>query len=371
MKLIAIILGTRPEIIKLAPVIQALKDSGSFSPLVIFTGQHREMGYQAFKPFSITPDIDLQLMEDNQTPNSFLAKLLPALESVLKEKKPVGVIVQGDTTTALGGALCAFHLQIPVAHVEAGLRTHRLDSPFPEEMNRTVVSRIADLHFAPTKKAAANLANEGVTRHVHTVGNTVVDALLWTKSQLDAGALSIDEQVIRLGLETKRFVFVTGHRRENFDLPLRNLCAVLLQLTETFSALEIVYPVHLNPNVCQLVQRELRQKERIYLLAPVDHPTAVHLMKHAALIISDSGGIQEEAPSLQTMVLVTRATTEREEALEAGVAKLCPLERPAALYQTAVTLLLTKKSLTGSNINPFGDGTASKQILSILKKAWN
>ncbi len=370
MKRVGIVLGTRPEIIKFAPVIRALQSSTTLAPLVIFTGQHREMGKQAFLPFGITPDIDLALMEDGQTPNSFLGKLLPALEKIFAIEALSGVLVQGDTTTALGGALAAFHSRIPIGHVEAGLRTNRLDSPFPEEMNRSVISKIADIHFAPTERNREALEKEGVTKGVEVVGNTVVDALFWITSLLDEGRLHPESSVKTLGLQKKRFVFVTGHRRENFDQPLKNLCLVLLQLRDQISDLEVLYPVHLNPNVFSVVTKMLSNQPRIHLVSPLDYPSTVYAMRYASLIISDSGGIQEEAPSLGTHVLVTRNTTERREALDAGCATLCPLENSEKFFAVAKqrldSLPLKKESL----VNPFGDGQTSKRIVSLLEAAW-
>ncbi len=371
MKNVAIVLGTRPEIIKLAPVIFRLRASKRLAPIVISTGQHREMASQVFSAFGLKPDIELALMEQNQTPLGFLSRALASLEQTLVHPTTpyCGVIVQGDTTTALAGALSAFHLGLPLAHVEAGLRTYRLDSPFPEEMNRTVISRLGDLHFAPTTLAGKQLSEEKVSGEVFVVGNTVVDALQWMNQRLSANGCELDLQLNPLALERKRYVLVTGHRRENFDLPLRNLCDVLLQLVETIPDLHIVYPFHLNPNISNVVQARLGGQAKIHLLRPVNYATTLYLLKNASLVISDSGGIQEEAPSFRKFVLVTRNTTERPEAIAAGFAKLSPLDQPDALFQAAQDYLTRSQAAPGGP-NPFGDGTAAEKIGSALENRW-
>ena len=369
MKKLAIILGTRPEIIKLAPVIIAFKESKLFSPLVISSGQHQSMAEQAFNAFGIVPDIKLDLMRANQTPVSFLGLLLPALEKILTEHKPAGVAVQGDTTTALGGALSAFHLKLPIAHVEAGLRTHDIYSPFPEEMNRLLVSRMTALHFCATEISKANLVAEGVTSGLHVVGNTVVDALLWMEQRITEGAVIIPQEISELIGKSKKLVLVTGHRRENFDEPLTNLCRCLKKLSEDVPEAHIVYPVHLNPNVQSTVFSELGKCDRVHLIAPLDYPAIVSLMRAASLIITDSGGIQEEAPTFGKKVLVTRTHTERPEAVTAGCSEVFPLDRPDKLLSRA-TELLSQQSAALKVKNPYGDGTSAKQIKTIVEQEW-
>jgi UDP-N-acetylglucosamine 2-epimerase (non-hydrolysing) len=368
MKSLAIILGTRPEIIKLAPVVRALRKSTMLRPEIIFTGQHQSMAEQAFSAFGITADHTFDLMRPDQTPNSFLGLLLPKLEQTLTGKPFAGVLVQGDTTSALGGALSAFHCKIPLGHVEAGLRTGDVHSPFPEEMNRVLISRIAEQHFCHTEHARMNLQAEGVTENLHVTGNTVIDALRWVVEQLDSGSLHPQAEVAKLPLRGEMLLLVTGHRRENFDAPLLNLCRVLRRLAEELPALDIVYPVHLNPNVQQTVYRELGSQKGVHLIPPVDYPSFAFLMRKTSLIITDSGGIQEEAPSLGKRVLVTRRTTERPEAVELGCSEVFPLHEPDALFSRAQQLLSCPAApLTA---NPYGDGTAAKHITALLERCW-
>ncbi len=365
-KKIALIVGTRPEVIKLAPLYRELQSRSEFSPLLIASGQHESMAAQAFEAFDIAPDSQLQLMDKAQSPNSFLSKLLARLPEELSTHSPDLVVVQGDTTTAFGAALAAFHLQIPVAHVEAGLRTGNLNSPFPEEMNRTAIARVAKFHFAPTKRALENLAQEDAPGEYFLVGNTAVDAVLLMDELLRSGKFEIPAlQELRASSEGKRILLVTGHRRENFNEPLHNLCTALLQIRDQIEDIQIIYPVHLNPQVKDVVQERLAEQSRITLCPPLAYPALVQLIKDSSLIITDSGGIQEEAPSFAKKVLVTRNCTERQEAIEAGTAILCPLSSPEALCSQAIDALQTKES-TSVQQNPFGTGDTSKQIADIL-----
>jgi UDP-N-acetylglucosamine 2-epimerase (non-hydrolysing) len=370
MKEVAVVLGTRPEIIKLAPLINVLKESKTLSPYIIFSGQHREMGKQTWNCMNIKSDLNLELMKEDQTPNSFLALLLTKLEPLFKSNSPAGVVIQGDTTTALGAAIAAFHSQLPIAHIEAGLRTWRSDSPFPEEMNRTVISRLATYHFAPTTKAADNLKQEGIEKNIYVVGNTVVDSLMITLEKIFSGEIKIIEALRKFADNNKRFVLLTGHRRENFDTPLKNLCSVIKELVNAVQDLEVIYPVHLNPNVKKVAEKELASHPRIHLLPPIDYPSTVFLMKHACLIISDSGGIQEEAPSLGTHVLVTREFTERTEAIDSGFATLTPLSNPEMLYDKAYKCITEPKITKSLDQNPYGDGTSARQIYNLLESFW-
>ncbi|MFN8390674.1 MAG: UDP-N-acetylglucosamine 2-epimerase (non-hydrolyzing) [Bdellovibrionota bacterium] len=367
MKSLAIVLGTRPEIIKLAPVILALRESKICQPIVIFSGQHQSMAEQAFAAFDLKPDVNLALMQVNQTPNSFLGALLPALENVLSGNRPNGIIVQGDTTTALGGAICGFHLKLPIFHVEAGLRTGNLHSPFPEEMNRVLISRLADLHFCHTERARQNLEGEGIRTGLHVVGNTVVDALMLIAQRLATGKLTVQPEVANLRLKSNRVLLVTGHRRENFEGPLKNLCRVLSRLAEEIPELEIIYPVHLNPNVHDTVHAELGKTERIHLIPPVNYPSFIALMTIASLIVTDSGGVQEEAPSLGKRVLVTRSTTERPEAIDVGCSEVFPLDEPDALFARAKELLQNSSQRQVPMSNPYGSGTAGIRIRELLE----
>ncbi|MCB0325393.1 MAG: UDP-N-acetylglucosamine 2-epimerase (non-hydrolyzing) [Bdellovibrionales bacterium] len=367
MKPLALVMGTRPEIIKLAPLALALRASSVLSPFIIATGQHRSMAEQAFRVFDLVPDLNLDLMLEAQTPSSFLSLLLSRLEPVLSETSPVGVVVQGDTTTTLGGAIAAFHLQLPVIHVEAGLRTHRLDSPFPEEMNRSVVSKIAAIHFTPTEQASKNLQREGIVNDVYMVGNTVVDAVLTVRDKIEHGILGVDPAISRVVEHASKLVLVTGHRRENFSRPLESLCRTILRLRDAVPDLQILYPVHLNPAVSGPVRLLLDHQERIHLTDPVDYPTLVYLLTRSRLVISDSGGIQEEAPSLGTTVLVTRETTERPEAIATGSAILCPLSNPERLFSEAQKVLSHGRPKSNANSNPFGAGDAARKIVQVLE----
>ena len=362
-------MGTRPEIIKFAPLVLQLRQIPSIETLILSTGQHDSMALQAFDDFGLRADIDLCLMQKEQTPNSFLARLLHQLEPHFKRLKPTGIVVQGDTTSAMGAALCAFHLKLPVAHLEAGLRTYNLDSPFPEEMNRCIISKIASLHFCPTARSVQNLKKEGVAGEVFLTGNTVIDAALQMSARLGSGAARIAPQVQALDLKNRSFVLVTGHRQENFDGPLTNLCRTLCRLRDKIPYLQLVFPVHLNPRVQDTVYRELRNETRIHLLPPVDYPSFIWLIQHAALIITDSGGIQEEAPSFGTPVIVTRACTERPEAIDSGCCILRSLQNPEALFETAVSIL-SHGGVQETSVNPFGDGNAAKQIAEILAQSW-
>lgn len=369
MKQVAIILGTRPEIIKCAPVVEALKSSASLSPVLVSTGQHRELADLASEAFGLVPDINLELMTENQSPANLLGRALIELETTLQEISPVGCIVQGDTTSAAAGALSAFHQQIPIAHIEAGLRTYDLANPFPEEMYRKVVSNISTIHFCPTQNAKKNLENEAITENLHVVGNTVIDAAMLIKDRLESGEVSIEDKLKELIGSAKKVVLVTGHRRENYDGPLNNLCLALRQLVESDSDIHIVFPVHLNPNVKDVVFAELKEHPRIHLLSPVDYPSAIYLIKHCALIVTDSGGIQEEAPSFGTPVLITRKTTERPEGLSAGTSILTPLDNVEVLLKTAKEQL-AKIGTRPFIPNPFGDGKSAGRIKSILEEQW-
>lgn len=371
MKKVAVICGTRPEIIKLAPIVRALEASGKLKPIIIATGQHEMMADQAFKVFSIEPEISLRLMLHEQTPSSFLGALLAPLEEALNDEAPVGAIVQGDTATTLGGAMTAFQCKIPVAHVEAGLRTHDLSSPFPEEMNRSVVSRIASIHFCPTQAAKANLEREGISENVMVTGNTVVDALQWVDKQLGAKKLELDPAITESKLEGKKFILVTGHRRENFDKPIRNLCEILKEIATQHEDISIVYPVHLNPNVFDVVFKELKKIPRIHLLPPVSYPGLVHLLKSCQFAITDSGGIQEEAPSFGKRLLVTRRHTERPEAIEAGCAELVDLLEPKKVIEKISSLIRSGSPSLSSTTNPFGDGHAAERIVKALEFSWS
>lgn len=363
MKRIVVIAGTRPEIIKLAPVVRELKQAHTVQ--LLLTGQHDTMAEQALRAFGLEADSTLQLMHPRQTPLDFLSRSLLPIESFLKESQAELVIVQGDTASAFAGALCAFHLQIPVAHVEAGLRTHTLSAPFPEEGYRQMISRLSTFHFCPTTRAEANLTKENASGFFHITGNTVVDALQTISQQLDAGTLAPTTQVQGLlELGHQPLLLVTGHRRENHHQPLEILCEALLAVLKTRDDARVIFPVHLNPNVYATVHNRLAAHPQIELLPPLDYISLLAIMRQAQLIITDSGGIQEEAPSLGVYTLVTRTETERPEAIEAGAAELAPLHDAEQLSSRILQLLEAPPTLT--RCSPFGDGTASAQIAKII-----
>ena len=323
LKKIFLCFGTRPEAIKMAPLYHELKKS-NFEIKVCVTAQHREMLDQVLDFFEIIPDYDLDLMQANQTLNSLSAKILSKIDEVLKMEKPDLVLVHGDTTTSSMTALAAFHLGIEVGHVEAGLRTYNKQAPFPEEINRQITSRIATVHFTPTQQATQNLLNEGISQeHIVQTGNSVIDALLWTVNKIQKENyfhLEIEE-LKRIIPTNKKIILVTGHRRENFGQGMKDLCESLLKIAER-EDVAIIYPVHLNPNVKDIVHQLLSNKNNILLIAPVSYPAFVWLMQQAFLIITDSGGIQEEAPSLGKPVVVTRTVSERPEGVAAGFSTL-------------------------------------------------
>lgn len=363
----AIVFGTRPEAIKLAPVAAALRHSPAFEPILISSGQHRDLLDTALAAFGMTPDLDLRLMRDDQAPDEFLARALIALGETFDRLGPDLVIIQGDTTTVLAAALAAFHRRIPVAHVEAGLRTHDFNRPFPEEMNRVLASRLARWHFAPTAGARDNLLGEGIEpTHVHVVGNTVIDALMDMRSRLRSGAVPSPEFLHRL---EGPMLLVTTHRRENFGDSLASICDALTALHDRRSDLSIVLPVHLNPNVALVVRERLAGRPRIMLTEPMGYAEFVAAMDRATLILSDSGGIQEEAPALDKPALVMRDVSERPEAVSAGAARLVGTD--AGRIVAAVEELLDDHKIyqaMASAHNPFGDGMSAGRIVKVLER---
>lgn len=365
MKILTIV-GTRPEAIKLAPVLRELHKRRDVQSLVCATAQHREMLDDVLTLFNIAPDYDLDVMASNQTPAQVSAAVLLRLDPILEKERPDWVIVQGDTTTAAAGGLCAFYRRIKVAHVEAGLRTRDKWRPFPEEINRRIATVVSDLHFAPTPRAKRNLLEEGVDEaRVVVTGNPVIDALDWAV-QLPPPR---DIQSLRSKAETseRSVILVTAHRRENWGSPLENICSALREMAETRTDVHIVYPVHPNPNVDEAVRRLLGDAQNVTLLPPVDYLTLVHLMKAAKLVVTDSGGIQEEAPSLGKPVLVLREITERPEAVESGTVKIIGTKRTAVVRE--VTRLLddsVEYHRMSRAVNPYGDGKAGGRIAASL-----
>ncbi len=358
------VLGTRPEAIKMAPVIRRLREEAAcHEAQVCVTGQHREMLDQALGVFGIGPDYDLNLMEDDQSLARITVRVLAALEPILAAEKPDWVLVQGDTTTAMAAALGAFYQKIRVGHVEAGLRTGQKTQPFPEEMNRRIIDGLSDLHLAPTATARENLQREGVReRSIVVTGNTVIDALQWIAAKSPPPSV---EAWAPLG---KRTILVTAHRRESFGEPLENICLAVREVASRYNgSVSVVYPVHPNPRVQEAVHRLLDGAPNVRLLRPLDYVSLIHLMKRAYLILTDSGGIQEEAPSLGTPVLVLREVTERPEGVEAGAVRVVGTDRRAIVSGVA-QLLDDQASYAqmAQPVNPYGDGHAAERVVAAL-----
>ena len=360
---ICIVLGTRPEAIKLAPVIQQFKNSPSFDTQVILTGQHREMVEQVMRMFDLTADRDLAIMQHQQTLTDITCRSLQGLEDLFKELQPKIVLVQGDTTTAFAAALAAFYQKIPVGHVEAGLRTDDVFNPYPEEANRRLISQLTRLHFAPTTLAAENLVRSGVLGEIHRTGNTVIDALLAVaKRQPEC-------KIPNLDWNKYRTILATVHRRENWGEPLQGIARAFLQILDQFPDTALLLPLHRNPTVREPLQALLGQHPRVFLTEPLDYTELVGAIQRCHLILTDSGGLQEEAPSLGKPVLVLRETTERPEAISAGTAKLVGTNSDI-IATTAAELLSNSDAYNAMAmaINPFGDGLAAARILKIVKE---
>ncbi len=362
------VIGTRPEAVKMAPVIQRLRQTPGIESFVCATAQHRQMLDQVLELFGITPDIDLNLMKPNQTLAGITAAIFTDLDPILRDLRPDWVLAQGDTTTVMATAMLAYYNRIRFGHVEAGLRTGDKFQPFPEEINRMVAGVVADLHFAPTEWSKQNLLRENVpAEKIIITGNPVIDAL----QQVAEKPVPIEIQELLNKTSGRRILLVTAHRRENFGQPLENICAALKNLAETYKDdIQIVYPVHLNPNVQDVVYTRLGNIPKITLLPPLDYLPMVHLMKHSTLVLTDSGGIQEEAPGFGIPVLVMRATTERPEGVQAGTVKLVGTETKDILEQTK-TLLENRQEYTimAQSANPYGDGQASERIVQSILEA--
>lgn len=373
---ILLVFGTRPAAIKMAPVVKSLKQSGQFEVVVCVSAQHRQMLDSVLDVFEITPDYDLNIMKSGQDLFDITTEVLLKIKPVLIQEKPDCVLVQGDTSTAISASLSAFYLKIPVGHVEAGLRTYRHDSPWPEELNRQIVGRIAQYHFAPTLLSQENLLSENLNfKNILITGNTVIDALLQVCERLDRDKNFAEK--IRLELlknlpsnfSSRKYILMTGHRRENFGQGFLNICEALKYLAQKYPEFDFIYPVHLNPNVQEPVFKLLGDLKNIFLIPPLDYAPFIDLMRHCYLVMTDSGGIQEEAPSLGKPVIVLRDTTERPEAIDAGTVKLAGtsfenivsyvselIDNPA-LYQTM-----------SRAINPYGDGQAAQRITNYLSE---
>lgn len=364
MKKILIVFGTRPEAIKMAPLVKELASRpADFDTRVCVTGQHREMLDQVLRVFGIQPDYDLDIMQPDQDLYDISARILLGMRDVLRQVRPDMVLVHGDTSTSTFAALAAFYQQIAVGHVEAGLRTGNIYSPWPEEMNRQLNSRLCTLHFAPTERARQNLLREGVAaEHIAVTGNTVIDALHWVAASGKAAAPRFGRD------ERRRMVLITGHRRENFGDGMRHICQAINRLADRFPEVDFVYPIHLNPNIRRAVHEVLDGRQRnIYLLEPLSYLEFVAMMQQCTLVLTDSGGLQEEAPAFGKPVLVMRDTTERPEAIEAGTARLVGTD--STTIETAVADLLTHADhyqAMSKAQNPFGDGHAARRIAERL-----
>jgi len=373
--LTTVIFGTRPEAIKMAPVVAALKASDDITVRVCVTGQHREMLDQVLEVFGITPDNDLELMRQNQTLAGLSARAIEAVDAELAAHPADMVLVQGDTTTVLCAALAAFYRRVPVGHVEAGLRSFDMNHPWPEEANRVVTSRLATLHFAPTATSRANLLREGIDdRHIVVTGNTVIDALLMAVDRLRREPVTVpglDESLLTGGAP---LVLITGHRRENFGAGFESICSSIAALADAHPTTHFVYPVHLNPNVREPVERLLssgQERRNVHLIEPLPYLPFVALMNRATLILTDSGGVQEEAPSLGKPVLVMRETTERPEAVDAGTVRLVGSDRTRIVAE--VTRLLTdddERRRMSEAHNPYGDGRSAARIVDAIESWW-
>lgn len=409
-KRVLLVFGTRPEAIKMAPLVKAFeKHPEQFETLVCVTGQHREMLDQVLQLFEIKPQYDLNIMKAGQDLYDVTSRVLLGMRDVLKEAQPDLVLVHGDTATSTTAALAAFYQQIPVGHIEAGLRTHNIYSPWPEEMNRQLTGRLASYHFSPTPLSKQNLLNEGVKEeNIHITGNTVIDALFWVidKMKKDENLENaITEKLVNFGLpfeklqawtnlkrvnseqrsvnsetpspttDHRKLVLITGHRRENFGQGFINICEAIKELAEQHPDVDFVYPMHLNPNVRKAITQvfgslstDHRPQENVHFIEPLDYLPFVHLMSKAYLVLTDSGGIQEEAPGLGKPVLVMRDTTERPEALEAGTVKLVGTDKAIIISEVSDLINETKayEAMSKAN-NPYGDGMACKRIVEALK----
>jgi len=370
MKKVLYIFGTRPEAIKMAPLILMMKQSSSFEVKVCVTGQHRTMLDQVLQFFHITPDYDLDLMKPNQTLATITADAIKGIASILsKDCDPDLIIVQGDTTTALAGAIGGFYFKKKIVHIEAGLRSRNKYSPFPEEMNRVLITQLADLHFAPTQQAYDNLIHEGVNpQSVFNVGNTVIDALFLGLENLKSNGHGDIGNKFPFLANGKRVLLVTGHRRENFGMPFENICYALKEIVEKNEDVQIIYPVHLNPNVVEPVRRILGDSDRIHLTEPLDYPYLIWLLNRSYLVVTDSGGIQEEAPALGKPVVVMRDVTERMEGVTAGTAVLVGTDRER-IFDKCQQLLTDPAEYRkmARSVNPYGDGDSCRRITSILQ----
>ena len=368
MKKILIVFGTRPEAIKMAPLIHAFRNQVEFEVKVLVTAQHRQMLDQVLNFFEIKADFDLDLMKPNQNLVNLTSSVMSGCQEVYQQFKPDLVCVHGDTTTTFAASLTAFYERVPVAHIEAGLRTFDVYSPYPEELNRQVTSKLARFHFAPTELSQANLIKEGVAKETILIsGNTVIDSLFHSVKKVAENISAIEEK-IPYKVTEKPFVLITGHRRENFGDGFINICEAISELSVKYPRFDFVYPVHLNPNVQKPVEEILKNHSNVHLIPPQDYIYFIYLMEKSYLILTDSGGVQEEAPSLGKPVLVMRDTTERPEAVEAGTVRLVGSSKNKIIDE--VSLLIDSKAeyqKMSMAHNPYGDGKACERIIEFLK----
>lgn len=358
------IFGTRPEAIKMCPLVKELSRHEEIESIVCVTAQHRQMLDQVLEVFHIQPDYDLNIMSKGQTLYDITSRVLLGLGELFQQVRPNLILVHGDTTTTFSAALAAFYAKIPVGHVEAGLRTFDKYSPFPEEMNRCLTGRIAELHFAPTENNRKNLMNENITKNIYVTGNTVIDSFGYT---IHGDYVFNDELLNHIDFSKGRYILMTAHRRENLGEPLENICKAVKDIVEEFPDIHVIYPVHLNPAVRNTVNEVLGGHDRIHLIDPVDVTDMHNLMSKCFLVMTDSGGLQEEAPSLGAPVLVLRTETERPEAVAAGTAKLAGVERET-IYHMAKELITDEQKYNemAKAVNPYGDGHASEKIAGII-----
>ena len=379
--IVAVVAGTRPEVIKMAPVYDALARSSKLTPVFVSTGQHRQMLDQAFAVFGLKPDIELNLMQPGQTLPELTGRVITGMTAVIREIKPTAILLQGDTTTVLGSALAACYERVPIGHVEAGLRTGDMGAPFPEEMNRRLTSPLARWNFCPTDLSRANLLRESIAaENCHITGNTVIDALLWVRARLRARGTQAGELAARLGIppdfthrfladSNRRWILVTGHRRESFGGGFERICEAINRLTRNYEDLGILYPVHLNPQVQEPVKRLLGNNPRVALVQPAAYEDFIWLLDRCTFALSDSGGVQEEAPSLGKPVLVMRETTERPEGVTAGTCTLVGTDTDKILREADVLLRNPQEYARRAALkNPYGDGTAAEKIRGILER---
>jgi len=364
---VLIIFGTRPEAVKMAPIVKALKNEENFITKICVTAQHRDMLDQVLRIFDIEPDYDLNIFQSGQTLTQITCRALTGLEGVIEEFKPELILVQGDTTTVFTGALAAFYHNVKIGHVEAGLRSGNLYSPYPEEANRMLTGVLTDFHFAPTKNSKANLLREGYDENkIFITGNTSIDALQWV---IDEDFKFDDVVINNIDFKNKKVILLTSHRRENIGEPMENIFSAIRDIVDENKDVEVIYPMHLNPKVREIAERILSASDRVHLVEPLDYLPFTNLMSKCYLVVTDSGGVQEEAPSLGKPVLVVRKETERPEGIESGTAKLAGTDRDT-IYEYLNTLINNKEEYKkmANAVNPYGDGRAAEHIVNAIKE---